>query len=279
MTQHLDLDRLADVVAGEAAEPDHLSGCAQCSAALSELRAADAEVSAQLAALPDPPLPEGLADRLDAALAAERTSASTVTTLPARPQASRGPARWLGAAAAAVLVLAGVTFGATQLAGREGGDDAQTTAQSDAGGAAEAARDVVRNSTGADYQGQQDLAAAVPRLLAGRAAQAPAAVAAPNADGGTSSYAEDRTMRAAAPDPLERLRQTPALADCLVALLPPEDPAVEPLALDYGTFQGAPAMVVVLPSALPDKLDVFVVGPQCAQADANVLFYASVARP
>ena len=277
MTQHLDLDQLADVAAGQARAPEHLTGCAECTGALAELRTAQEQVRAQLAALPQPALPDGLADRLTAALVAERTTSSTVTTLPARPaREQRGPARWLGAAAAVALVLAGVTFGVTQLGGSQSRDD--TTTAAGAGDGAEAARDVVRNDTGTDYTSQRDLAAAVPRLLEGKAGQgAPAAAAAPLPEG--SDAAADTTLRAAAADPLARLRQTPALADCLVSLLPPEDPSVEPLALDYGTFQGAPAMVVVLPSALPDKLDVFVVGPQCAQADAAVLFYASVDRP
>jgi hypothetical protein len=35
----------------------------------------------------------------------------------------------------------------------------------------------------------------------------------------------------------------------------------------------------VLPSALPKKLDVFVVGPSCSQANDSTLFYTSVDKP
>jgi len=36
---------------------------------------------------------------------------------------------------------------------------------------------------------------------------------------------------------------------------------------------------VVLPAAKPDKVDVFVVGAACSQADARVLFFTRLARP
>jgi hypothetical protein len=69
------------------------------------------------------------------------------------------------------------------------------------------------------------------------------------------------------------------LASCLAALLPPEEPDLRPLALDYASFGGAPALAVVLPDPDPAKLQVFVVGPGCSQADDGVLRFVRVARP
>ena len=80
------------------------------------------------------------------------------------------------------------------------------------------------------------------------------------------------------PGDLERLVRA-TLAAYAVALLPPDDPSVQPLAIDYASFRGQPAMVVVLPGSVADKLDVFVVGPGCSRANDSVLFYTSVDKP
>ncbi len=60
---HLDLDALADVLAGER-DDAHLRTCPPCTDRLAELAAADASVTAALGALPPPPLPDGLSERL-----------------------------------------------------------------------------------------------------------------------------------------------------------------------------------------------------------------------
>jgi len=67
---HLDLDRLADLLAGEGSDDDvaHVGQCSGCAGRLDELSVAEVEVAAALAALPAPPLPADLADRLTAAL-------------------------------------------------------------------------------------------------------------------------------------------------------------------------------------------------------------------
>ena len=68
---HLDLDALADVLAGERPDDAHLRRCASCADRLAELQDAEVAVVASLATLPDPPLPDGLAARIEAALRAE----------------------------------------------------------------------------------------------------------------------------------------------------------------------------------------------------------------
>jgi hypothetical protein len=53
-----------------------------------------------------------------------------------------------------------------------------------------------------------------------------------------------------------------------------------PLVVDIARFAGQPATVIVLPTPQEmDRLDVFVVGPDCGPADAKVLHFARVARP
>jgi hypothetical protein len=293
---HLDLDGLADVLAREdgsgSATNAHLVGCPECRAALDDLRVAQPLVAAELAALPSVPLPVDIAERLHAALRdapPDRRSVGeppaveggTVTTLPAAR--SRSPQRWMPAAAAALVLLAGAGYGASRLGG---GGESSSTAASDAGAKAAAPQqlDLTRNSSGTDYTDRASLSAVMPALLGGRLAAADTAkaeAAAPTAPD-PSSTAPQRgadTLAAPAPDPLARLRDNAGLADCLVALLPPDDPSVRPLALDYASFRGQPAMVVVLPGADPKKLDVYVVGPTCSQANDSLLFYTSVDRP
>lgn len=272
MSDHLDLDALADAVDGE---PDpHLATCTDCSRRLTELRSAQLQVSAALAGLPAPPLPVGLSERLTDSL---RPATASVTTLPGPRHQQR---RWLlPVAAAAVLVLGGIGYGVTAL--RPTGTS--STASAAKAAAPAAGRPFVSNDSGADYSGRDSLAAAVPRLLTG----APAAA-------GAESNQDSRLSAAAPPaaaaplrsgadvapaDPLARLRTDPGRAECLAALLPPDDPSVQPLALDYARFRGVPALVVVLPGSVAHKLDVFVVGAGCARSADGTLFYASVDAP
>jgi hypothetical protein len=279
----LDLDALADVLADDLADdaphPAHVDGCPACSAQLAELRVAQELVRGELAALPAPDLPADLAERLDAALAGAEARADSVTALPVRTH-QRGPARWLPAAAAVVLVLGGVSFGVAQLRDDNGDSRNTNTAAKDSTSLPKSELAVVRNDSGTNYTDRASLlAGTAQRTVADSALSAPA----PGAAGGTSE--SGATPRNAAPfeaavaDPLARLRDTTGLADCLLALLPPDDQSVQPLALDYGSYKGTPALVVVLPSPQPKKLDVYVVGAGCSRADDSLLFYASVDKP
>lgn len=258
MTGHLDLDALADAVAGEsdAAAASHLGSCADCRAALADVLAASDRVTAELRALPPVRVPDDV-------LAALRTRPAGVTTLPAL-SATR-PSRWqrlLPAAAAVVLLIAGGGYALSRLGGS--GSGAGTSAGSNASAAKAAPTEgFPRSSTGTDYTGRADLAHAAPALLAG----GPGRALAGSGAAGTQAV-----------DPLARLRTPAGLADCLLALLPPDDPSVRPLALDYAAFRGRPALVVLLPAVDPSKLDVYVVGPGCSRANDSTLFYTSVPR-
>jgi hypothetical protein len=291
--RHLDPDELADVLAGVASADaeEHVAGCDPCEADLAQLEAASTQVTADLAALPALSLPGDIAARLQAALAdadsaeddrldlaTEPTPGSaTVTPFPAaggNPQA----ARWLAAAAAIVVLLAGGIYGFTQL---RGGDDSSSTSAGNAAGADKAAPELAlaRNSSGTDYTDRASLSAALPDLLAGRRQAADTAMVQAPAPAASGPQRGANTLAVPAADPLAPLREDKGLAECLVALLPPDDPSVQPLAIDYASYQGRPAMVVVIPSSIANKLDVFVVGPTCSRANDSVLFYTSVDKP
>ena len=269
MSQHLDLDALADVLAGEH-EPEHLAGCAGCRARLDELAADLPRVSQALAEAPLPEMPADLPGRLVAALAAERAS-SGGDVLPL----VRRRTRWLPAlgavAAAAALVTGGVLV-------MQGGGDEQADTASTAGYAV--------NDSGTNYtRSGAELAAELPAILKGSAHAAADEVAPrPSAAGfGAATSGPTKGSRALqAPvvpaDPLAALRSTTGLATCLNSLTDPADSGL-PLALDYATFEGRPALVVVLPTHQADKVDVFVVPPGCANADGNVLYFRRLPKP
>jgi hypothetical protein len=271
VNQHLDVDALADVLAG-GHEP-HLDGCDACRSRLAELSAALPAVTAALAALPDPVPPADLEQRLTRALEqARRGSGGDVLPL------VRRRARWLPAlsavAAAAVLVTGGL------LLAQRGGSTGTTQS-------ATGSRTYAVNDSGTNYTAAPgSLAAALPALLTGqaeRAAQDSAASPAPFAAGSkqVQTPTPGPVMGALTPpavDALAPLRTTTGLARCLASLTDPGDTGL-PLALDYAAFNGTPALVVVLPSSKPDKVDVFVVPAGCAQADGRVLFFTRLPKP
>ena len=105
---HLDLDALCDVLAGAADDEQttHVGTCVPCRAELADLDRAQASVTEALRALTDPPVPASVIDRLDAALAAERTpkvATATVTPLGAAPSRRTAWLPWTGGVAAASM--------------------------------------------------------------------------------------------------------------------------------------------------------------------------------
>lgn len=276
MSEHLDLDALADVLAGELSSP-HLDGCADCQARLSELSDAMSSVTAALAALPEPVVPPDLVAHIDSALARERRALEAPTAATVTPLATRrsGSARWLlgggSIAAAAALVFGGI------LLFRGDSPDRSTTASVQTAS-------IARNATGAEYaRDGRLLAAELPKLLKGNApaVATPGAAAAPAAPSGGAEEAQTRTLdsgTALTADPMALLRTPAGLAACLASLSDPADPGI-PLALDYASFEGQPALVVVLPTSTDDKVDVFVVGAMCSQADSKVLFFTRLTKP
>ena len=98
--RHLDLDELADVLAGVRTGDRHLATCDDCTHRLAELAEAEVAVAAALALLPAPALPEGLSERLAEVArtrTAEEQAASDGHTASAGPAATSGGA-WHAAA-------------------------------------------------------------------------------------------------------------------------------------------------------------------------------------
>lgn len=287
---HLDLDALADALAGEGgpAEAAHLAGCASCTNRLSELAAADARVVDTLHRLPVPAVPADLAARLHAALRAEEplapTRAASVTALPADGgrRSGRGHSRgrsWLPAAAAAVLAVSGLGLGVAALSGGSGGsDESAATALDSAGGAA--GLDLLTTSSGTDWSDPAAVSRALPGVLDGQdevALTAPQPVAESAED--DADTAAPGGVSALAVDGLERLRTPEGLASCLSAVLPPDEPDLVPLAVDYATYAGEPALAVVLPDPDPAQVSVFVVGAGCSAEGDQTLFFLRTPRP
>jgi hypothetical protein len=276
---HPDLDTLADLQQGllpptpAAAVSDHLDQCRSCRTDFAAL----GEIPGRLAGAADVgPMPDELVSRLDEALTTEpRTPSVTVTPLAAarRNRLTRDN-RVFQFAAAAVLVLAATAIGISAVQDRSG--DMTTADKASAGndGLELAEGSVPVLSTGTDYT-DASVVAAVPRLLA---ADGPKVLANPEAAAPTRA-SDDESSGAAS-----RLSEGPALSACVIALTDdPDTPVIEmptPLVVDVATFNGQAANVIVLPTAdEADRLDVYVVGPDCGPADAKVLHFARVPRP
>jgi hypothetical protein len=261
---HLDLEAMADALAAAedgGALPDHLGSCAACSTRFDALRAALGAVASDLAGLPAvPPVPARLQRSV-----VPTTSPGATTVLPGTPVASLDEARTRrtrlvlaasGLAAAAVLVVGGgllLSHNATDT------HSSATTA-----GGTESVR---VHDSGADYTSPAALQAALPGLLS-----------TPRAVPGKAATKPQHGVTSTATDRLARLRTPAGLHSCLASLTDPADTST-PLALDYATYKGTPALVVVLPSAKPSKLDIWVVGAGCTQLESNLLLYVKADRP
>lgn len=251
----------------------------------------DADVRALLSLLRDEPLemPSHVRSRLDAVIAEERRTAAVagagagaapsgdeasdggpgpvapVTVLPAR---NRGPStrafRIVGGLAAAALVVLG---GVTVLHGTVGGSSSSSSAETSSaagGGAVDAATGTAVTASGVRYS------------RATLAVQAAALVAAARA----GSPATDRTAAVPSPATVEGKTYAAALtadtaASCVRALT--ENDGSTAVAVDSGSYDGQPAIVVVVPPPdAPGSLDVFVVKPGCGADTADLLEFQRI---
>lgn len=292
--EHLGLDGLADHLAGEVDASQHLDRCGGCRARLAELAGTEQLVVTALRSLADPPLPAAVGDRLTDALAAEPAvqpdaAATATAALPSPRDATVVPLTdrrrrrtWVPAAAAGLVLAAGGLIGYAVVAGGQQ-DEAQTSAASaGADGSTESRAGFPTVASGLDYADTAALTAALPALLDGSADRSGLAAAQPPAAPGPAAAqppAGPSAVTAPAGDPLARLRDPTALAECLTVVLDPANPDERPLALDYATYRGQPALAVVLPDPDPARLSVFVVGPACSPADDDLLYFTRVPRP
>ncbi|WP_019633665.1 anti-sigma factor family protein [Actinomadura atramentaria] len=250
---HLDYDTLADLAEGlldderAASVDEHLAVCAECRDRSADL----ADVPRLLADAPVPAMPDDLAARIDAALAAESRArrpgtgdgadppGATVVDLDRRRR-GRHPWRIMSAAAAAIVVLGGGGLVGRAMSGGSG-DGGHLAASvpprpvSDpdhVGAAAAPGWRVVRSGTA--YR-----SATLPAQVAAQLGRTPAGAAAP--DGRT--------------------------ADCVTGVAHGRAPAL----VDVATYDGRPATVIALAGRSGEPADIWVVAPDCSARNPHVL--------
>lgn len=255
----------------------------------------EAYVCDLLASLPAVTMPREVAARIDDALAdlgpvaspAEPLATPTVVPLVRRgsPRAWRNP-RVLQVAAVMVLVVAGGVVGVKAFAGRT------TSTASTASAVAGAAQQKTAISQSNRAYTTATLVSDVHSLVGGRATAygvagsgATPVAPSPATSGSSSGVAPGQAAAATPPGPLNQgLRRltasAAALAPCIAAIEEGLAGYVDPVAIDAGTFNGRPALVVVLPGAGdPSAYDVWIVGPTCGtNKDADLIRYQAVPR-
>ncbi len=280
-TSHLDADVLAEFRAGlitgrrRRAIAAHLTDCARCTAADGQL----AELSALLAAIPAPVMPDSVAQRLDAALAAEvahKDEAERAVAHHSRRRRAPRPARRptlqlvmmrVLVPAAAVVILAAGGYGLSLIGGHSSSSSSAT-----AGSAAEPAA-----------------ASAVPS-----AAQANG-LTAPSASGRAANPGIQKSALGLVPEgidflpatlrsQLEAVLRAPAatrsaprssepLGACVVRLASGVSPGTVKL-VESAYYQGRPAIVIIVSSGSGYLAWVVTPGwvaPGCSATGAGVL--------
>lgn len=275
---HLDLDRLADLEEGlltpdeETAAQTHLRDCDDCRSRKAQLDG----TRSLLSDLPPQEMPAAVAARVEAALAALPSTTIVPLSRTRRGWRAHPTAAGLGAAAAVAALIAALVVGRTS------SHHPSSTAGGTAGtlGAASAGRTSIPlpppTVTGTKYT-FRNLARTVPPLLTPSTALA----LAPKTTAGTAPQPSAGTGAEATvtpPPALNRLFASPgALEACVRGI--EGGPAAVPLAIDFATFEGAPAVVIVLPGLDEGKVDAWFVGPACTSTDVNLLRYRSLPAP
>jgi hypothetical protein len=259
----------------------HLASCPECAAAQARLT----EVPALLAQVPLPPLPPGIAARLDAALSAEVASraAPDLETVPeqaapappgtaSRRSGGRPRGPWLRMPVAArVLAIAGVLV----VAGGVGYAVSQSSPSSSSAGSAAVPSAVAGPDSGSAASGASPgagLGSSVHFTVhhsgtlyrkSTLAAQAAALLVTPSAG---VNHPEKITGG------LSRRAPSPALAGCVdrVASLAAVH-AGEVKLVDQAQYQGQPATVIVVQATPAQQGTVYVAGPRCSASRADIL--------
>ena len=239
-------------------------------------------------------IPADVAARLDAALAealltgltnpeADVPAAAAATVVPitsARSSRWRDP-RILKVAAAVVLVLGGGALAVKAISGS--GSSSTSTAAG-----ARAPADEAFSYDSAHAYTSDTLATDIRSLVAGSLPKA-AVTTAPQGSAAGETPKPVGTSPGLSSSPgsgatvtkqlLDLTASVDTLAPCIAAL-EVEIAAVTPYAIDAGTYDGRPALIVVLPNKEDPKVyDVFVVGAKCGQGnDADFIAYRRVPR-
>ncbi|MGP3967857.1 anti-sigma factor family protein [Streptomyces sp. 6N223] len=215
-----------------AALRDHLADCAHCAAVLADLHA----LSAELNAIPSPPIPADVAARLDATLMAE-AAAATVS----RETSTVRPRRWPRMALAAAAALVALGLGGTLIQTADLGASPES-----AGGGDAATDESLQGELGAAESADDPLAGEVRRLLAG--------------DGATTL--DSQSDEEPTEQETERDLTTVPLPPCVWNAIGRTE---EPLAASEERFGGRDAYVVVLAHPRDsDQVDAYAVAADCA---------------
>lgn len=255
------------LLAGTPAEADvqsHVAGCAFCADFIALL----SSTREQLAALPAVPMPADVVERIHAALAteaavdAEQASqpAAAVTSLDAARSSrrSRGP-RWTRGAGAVAAGIALLMAGAVGFSALNSGNEKSGTISSsiEGGNSAPKSDGSGRDALAQNYT-RATLADGVRALVTGRSA----AVGVPQTKSASPQPLGTQQQDKVGPPDLARLRSPAQLAACIAELT--GRPGVAPLAVEYATYEGEPAVIIVLPDADPAVVQAWVVGPGCS---------------
>lgn len=296
--EHVPVENLAAYAAGDldataALEVEaHVLLCERCRADADAVNRA----TAALASLEPLTMPADVAARVDAAVAAADTPTGPVgDVLPIVPKRRRPTWAGVAAVAAGFALVGAITVPFVTGAGDRGSGGTAAMDSREMSGPR-------RLQSGLNYThgeigptllralgGQRDeagqrlaLRQVNPKTGVGEEAGAPAASLTPGAarDSGALYSAGDQS--------LVPFSSNPARLDACVQALGDGLPAVgrTPLVVDFGLFDGKPALVVVFPTVRAgevrtDRIDVFVVGPRCGitPGDDDVLDFARFQRP
>jgi hypothetical protein len=284
-TSHLDTDVLAEFRAGlitgrrRRAIAAHLAGCARCTAADGQL----AELSALLAAIAAPVMPDSVTQRLDAALAAEVARRDETARAGARhsrerrraPRPTRRPTLQLVMTrvlvpAAALVVLAAGGYGLSLIGGQSSSSSSATAGSAAVPAAASAAASAVPSAAQAN-----GLAPSPSARAAHPGIQKSALSVVPNGTNflpGTLRSQLEAALRApaftsAAP------RSSKPLDACVRQLTSGVSPGTVKL-VESAYYQGRPAIIIIVSSGSGYLAWVVTPGwvaPGCSDTSAGVL--------
>lgn len=282
--RHLDLDVLADLEENiaapvvEQAARAHLDVCPECRDRLAHLRT----TRALLSTLPAEPMPEAVATRISAALGQAAAPASgTVVPINRRTRPWNSPAVAGAAAVAAVVVLIGGLIAGHVI--HRGGKSASTAGAALGTTTRPKAADSTSTkewATGANYNAAT-IATLVPRLVTGTPPTNPsfgteAGGGANGSAGAAVTSGSAQAPKATAPTPgaitQEEMRSNPSAVAACATILADGVPTV-PVAVDFASFEGKPAVIFALPAVgNTAHLDVWVVKSTCSASSLDVYF-------
>jgi hypothetical protein len=256
-TAHLDYETLADLAEGllddeqAASANDHLVDCTECLDRSAEL----ADVSQLLADAPVPPLPIELAERIDAAIAAE--ASRSPTAVGGRPRRRRNLQLLSAAAAALVAVGGGALVGRELLHSSMSPDYTKSQAANPDGSSADRAAPSAQQKLA---EGRRAPASGSYRLIASGT----------DYKGATLSSQVGTVLKSASsPTAVSAV----GLEECVAQIAKGEDPVL----VDRARYNGQDAMVIVLRGNGPHELNVWVVGPKCSATTPDVITHTQAA--